>query len=96
MSLDGNCNKSGQTNLLSVGVVLCISGQYVVFPPLAAIISARRRGMLVTRRCRHFTGIFAHSSCRAWQSSPRFSGGLPILMIARPNSSQKYPCRAHR
>ena len=37
MSLDGNCDKSGQTNLiflmmLPVGVVLCMPGQYQVFP----------------------------------------------------------------
>ena len=42
--------------------VLCILGQYRVFQPLAAIIAARRRVMFATRRCRHSTGIFAHSS----------------------------------
>ena len=49
MPLDGNCGKSGQTNLivcimLPVGVVLCMPGQYRVFPPLAATIGARCRG----------------------------------------------------
>ena len=71
MSLDGNCGKSGQTNLifcmmLPVGVVLCMPGQYRVFLPLAAIIAARRHGMLATRRCGHSTGISAHLYSRAW------------------------------
>ena len=64
MSLDGNCDKSGQTNLivcmmLPVGVVLCMPGQYRVFPPLAAIIAARRRDMLATRRCRGSIGFLS-------------------------------------
>ena len=95
MSLDSNCSKFGQTNLiffawccLAVGVVLCMPGQYRVFPPLAAIFVTRRRSMLATRRCKSSTGISVHSSSRAWQSSPRLWGGLSILMIARPNSSQ--------
>ena len=50
MSLDGNCGKSGQTNffciMLPVGIFLCMLGQYLVFPPLAAIIAAGCRGML--------------------------------------------------
>ena len=32
--------------MLSVCVVLCMPSQYQVFPPLAAIIAARRRGVL--------------------------------------------------
>ena len=55
MSLDGICDESVQTNLivcmmLHDGVVLCMPGQYQVFPPLVMIIFARRRGMIVTRR----------------------------------------------
>ena len=93
MSLDGNCDESGQTNLifcmmLPVGVILCMRGQYRVFPPLAGIITARRRSMLVTRHCRHSTGISTHLSSRAWRSSPRFWDGLSILVIAWPNSSK--------
>ena len=45
MSMDGICDKSGQTNFLS---------------PLAAIIVARRRCMLATWRCGRSTGISAH------------------------------------
>ena len=64
--------------MLPVGVVLCIPCQYQVFPPLGVIIAARHRDMLATRHCRHFTGISAHLSSRAWWSSPRFWGGLSI------------------
>ena len=71
------------------GLVLCVPGQYRVFPPLAAIIAASRRGILATRRWRRCTGICAHLSIRAWRSSSRFSGGLSIELIARPNSSQR-------
>ena len=44
--LDGNCGKSGKTNLifcmmLPVGVILCMPGQYPVFPPLADIITPK-------------------------------------------------------
>ena len=95
MSFDGNCGKSGQTNLnfcmmLTVGVNLCMPGQHQVFPPQTAIIPARHRGMLTTRRFRRYTEISAHLSGRAWWSSPRFSGGLSILVIALHNSSQVY------
>ena len=55
---------------------------------LAAIIVTRHRSMLAARRCRCSTGISDHFSLRAWQSSPRFRGGLSLLVIARPNSSQ--------
>ena len=70
MSFDGNCGKSGQTNLnfcmmLSVGVNLCMPGQHQVFPPLTAIIAARHRGMLTTRHCMCYTEISAHLSSRA-------------------------------
>ena len=90
---NGNCGKYGQTHLiccmmLPVGVVLCMLGQYWVFPPLSAIITVRRCGMLATRCCRHSTGISAHLSDMAWRSSPRFWGGLSMLVIALPNSSQ--------
>ena len=93
MSLDGNCGKSGPRNLmfcmmLPVGVLLCMPGQYRVFPPLSAIIATRLRGMLDTRHCRRLAGISAHLSSRAWRSSPRFCGGFSILMSARPNKSQ--------
>ena len=71
------------------GLVLCVPGQYQVFPPLAAIIAASRRGILATRRWRRCTGIRAHLSSRAWRSSSRFWGGLSIELIARPNSSQR-------
>ena len=40
--------------MLPVGVVLCMLGQYGVFPPLDAIIAARCRGMLATRRCSYW------------------------------------------
>ena len=45
--------------MLPVGVVLCMLGQYRVFPPLATIIIARRHGMIATWRCRHSTGILS-------------------------------------
>ena len=93
MLLDGNCGKSGQTNLifymmLPVDEVLCMPGQYRVFPPLAAVIAARLRGKLATRHCWRSIGISAHVSSRAWRSSPRIWGGLSILVIARPIISQ--------
>ena len=75
---------------LPEGLVLCVPGQYRVFPPLAAIIAASRRGILATRRWRRCTGICAHLSSRAWRSSSRFWGGLSIELISRPNSSQRY------
>ena len=76
--------------LLHAGsLVLCVPGQYRVFPPLAAIIAASRRCILATRRWRRCTGICAHLSSRAWRSSSRFWGGLSIELIARPNSSQR-------
>ena len=71
------------------GLVLCVPGQYRVFPPLAVIIAASRRGILATRRWRHCTGICTHLSSRALRSSSRFWGGLSIELIARPNSSQR-------
>ena len=71
-----------------IGVVLCIPCQYRVSLPMAAIIATRHRGMRAARRCRRSTGISAHSSSRSWGSSPRFWGGLSILVIAWPNSSQ--------
>ena len=74
--------------MMPVGVVLCMPGQYRVFPLQAAIIAARRRDMLATRRCRHSTGISAHLSSRVWRSSPKFWGGLSILVIVWPNLSQ--------
>ena len=66
--------------ILNVGVILGMPVQCQIFPPLAAI--------LTTRHCRRSTAISAHLSSRAWQSSPRFWGGLYILVIAQPNSSQ--------
>ena len=94
MSLEDNCGIFGRTTMiffvtLTGGLVLCVPGQYRVFPPLAAIIAASRRGILATRRWRCCTGICAHLSSRAWQSSSRFWGGLSIELIARPNSSQR-------
>ena len=74
--------------MLPVGVVLYMPGQYQVFPYLAAIMAARRRGMLATRRCRCSTWISVHLSCRAWRRSARFWGELSILVIALPNSFQ--------
>ena len=59
-----------------------------VFPPLSAMIAARRRGMLATRCCGHSTVISVQLSDMAWRSSPRFWGGLSMLVIAWPNSSQ--------
>ena len=87
---NGNCGQSGRTNLsfCIVDLVLCMSGQYRVSPPLAVIITAWHRGMLATRHCRRSTGISAHLSSRAWWSSPRIWGGMSILVIASPNSSQ--------
>ena len=94
MSLEDNCGKFGRTKMiffvtLPGGLVLCVPGQYRVFPPLAAIIAASRWGILPTRRWRRCTGICAHLSSRAWRSSSRFWGGLSIELIARPNSSQR-------
>ena len=94
MSLEDNCGKFGRTKMICFvtlpdGLVLCVPGQYRVFPPLAAIIAASRRGILATRRWRRCTGICAHLSSRAWRSSSRFWGGLSIELIARPNSSQR-------
>ena len=93
MSLEDNCCKFGRTEIiffvtLPGGLVLCVPGQYRVFPPLAATIAASRRGILATRCWRRCTGIYAHLSSRAWRSSSRFWGGLSIELIARPNSSQ--------
>ena len=93
-SLEDNCGKFSRTKLIffvtpAGGLVLCVPGQYRVFPPLAAIIAASRRGILATRRWRRCTGICAHLSSRAWRSSSRFWGGLSIELIARPNSSQR-------
>ena len=90
------CGKFGRTNMiffvtLPGGLVLCVPGQYRVFPPLAAIIAVSRRGILATRRWRRCTRICAHLSSRAWRSSSRFWGGLSIELIARPNSSQRCP-----
>ena len=62
--------------MLPFGLVLCILSQYRLFPPLAA------------RRCRGSTGISAHLTSMAWWRSQRFRGGLSILVIAQPNSSQ--------
>ena len=70
-------------------ISFCVPGQYRVFPPLAAIIAASRRGILATRRWRRCTRICAHLSYRALRSSSRFWGGLSIELIARPNSSQR-------
>ena len=94
MSLEDNCGKFGRTKMilfvtLPGGLVLCVPGQYRVFPPLAAIIAASRRGILATRRWRRCTGICAHLFSRAWRRSSRFWGGLSIELIARPNSSQR-------
>ena len=94
MSPEDNCGKFGRTKMilfvtLPGGLVLCVPGQYRVFPPLAAILAASRRGILATRRWRRCTGICAHLSSRAWRSSSRFWGGLSIELIARPNSSQR-------
>ena len=71
------------------GLVLCVPGQYRVFPPLAAIIAASRRGILASRRWRRCTGICTHLSSRAWRSSSRFWGGLSIELIAWPYSPQR-------
>ena len=94
VSLEDNCGKFGRTKMiffvtLPGGLVVCVPGQYRVFPPLAAIIAASRGGILATRRWRRCTGICAHLSSRAWRSSSRFWGGLSIELIARPNSSQR-------
>ena len=55
MSLEDSCGKFGRTKMiffvtLPGGLVLCVPDQYRVFPPLAAIIAASRRGILATRR----------------------------------------------
>ena len=76
--------------MLPVGVVLCMLGQQRLSPPLAAIIAGRCSGMLATNCCRRSTRISAHSANKAWQSSPCFWGGLSILVVAWPNSSQIY------
>ena len=93
MYLEDNCGKVGRTKMIFVtlpgGLVLCVLGQYRVFPPLAAIIAASRRGILATRRWMRCTGICAHLRSRVWRSSSRFWGRLSIELIARPNSSQR-------
>ena len=94
MSLEDNCGKFGRTKMiffmtLPGGLVLCLPGQYRVFPPLATIIAASRRGILATRRWRRCTGICAYLSSRAWRSSSRFWGGLSIDLIVQPNSSRR-------
>ena len=95
MTLGCKCGKSGEINfilcmILPVGVVLFLLGQYRVLPAQAVIITVRYRGMLATcyKVFQAFYRDFCHSSSRAWRSSPRFWGGLSILVIARPNSSQ--------
>ena len=55
MSLEDNCGKFGRTKMiffmtLPGGLVLCVPGQYRVFPPFAAIITASPQGILATRR----------------------------------------------
>ena len=91
MSLVGNCGKSGQTNLFFAWCCLlvwfCVWGSVLV-SPLAAIIAARRCGMIATRHCGHSTGISTPLSSRSLRSSPRFWGGLPILVIALFKSFQ--------
>ena len=74
--------------MLPVGVVLCMLGQYRVLPHVAAIIDARRHGMIATMHCRRSTGISAHLSSMAWWSSTMFWGRLSIMMISPHNSSQ--------
>ena len=74
--------------MLPVGVVLCMLGQYWILPHLAAIIDARRHGMIATMHCRRSTGISAHLSSMAWWSSTIFWGRLSIMMIPPHNSSQ--------
>ena len=74
MSLDGNCGKSDQTNLIFLHDAACwcglgMLGQHQLSPPPAAIITARRRGRLATNRCRRSTEISVHLSSRAWWSS---------------------------
>ena len=65
-------------NLVKKIVLFCIKlRQYRVFPPLAAIIAARRRGMITARRWGHSTGISAHLSSRAWWSSRDLGVGCP-------------------
>ena len=64
-------------------LLVCMLSQCWVFPPLAVIIVAGCRGIVATRRCRRSTGISAHLSSRACRSSPRFWGGLSILVIAQ-------------
>ena len=65
MLLDGSCSESGKTNFLAwccllvlvlLLLVLCMPVQYRVFLPPAAIIAARRSGMLC------YTALQAHFS----------------------------------
>ena len=70
--------------MLPVGVVLCILGQYGVFPPLAAIFASRCRSILATRRCRRSTGISAHLSSRAWRSAPNSGADCPYWRLHDP------------
>ena len=67
MSLDGNCGKSEQINLIFVHDVACwcgfvYAGSASLFQSLAVIIITRRRGMLAAWHCRRSTGISAYSS----------------------------------
>ena len=89
MSFYGNCGKSGQTNLffckmMLVGVVLCMSGQYRLFPPLAVIITPRHRGRLATRHHWRSTGIYTHLASRAWRSSQRIWWECPYWRLQGP------------
>ena len=82
----GKINQCITTKKHSRAKTVCIFlGIYCrVFPPLNVIITTRRRGMLATWRCRHYTGISAYLSSRAWQSSPIFGAGCPYWWLHGP------------
>ena len=85
MSFDGKCKSGKKTWITRLG-------QYWVLSPLAGMIAALCGGMLATRLCRCSIGIFPIYPAGPGQSSPRFWGGLCLLVIARPKSSQIWGC----
>ena len=81
MSLDGNCGKSGKTNLIffgmmpPVGVVLCMPDQFQVFLPLAVIIPAKH----IWHACYKALQVFFKDFCPFICPNYLFGGTRPDL-----------------